>query len=1037
MRILVDLFSCQTESRFRGMGRYTHDLTRALINQKDHHEIYLMANPRMVDSFETLRQEFTKLLPSGNFLPYYYPEINPKEARDNDFQQIIPAFINQAKNCISPDWVITPGLFEGWGHPEPIFPVLKAPGKTFKNALILHDFIPLLFPEQYFSRDVSFEKWYRNQLNMLQNYDLFFSNSEATRQDAIKLFGISPDRIVNISGASNSSFREISIPENEKQEFLQKYGITRPFVFFASALDFRKNTGGALSAYANLSKELINQYQLVLTQVFNIREFRKTIRDYGLSDQDVIVTGYIPDEDLVRFYNLCTVFMFPSLYEGFGLPILEAMACGAPVICSDNSSMPEVIGRKDVLFNASEPASITDVLTRVLENPQYRKALTRYGLQRCKEFSWDQSAAKALTAMENVIDEANPVAPQKGKIAYMLPTSDAGQRLKDWEIKLILCLSKYYSITLFTDSDLKPDDLRLSQFTIENYQNILTNKNAYATIIYQLWNNQSYSWVPDACFQFPGIIVFHDFSLNNHFAKADENQLLQSLFENHGIKAVVDHHLKGPHKSDRWPLNWQLMRWAKEIIVDSNETMRDINHFYSHGWKPRIIYAGMNSRNEENSGDSDTLARLYIDTIDRAIAEDERMILAPVGEEFNNPLTSFEKKQKFSKIAAANFSIRDQTKILIDVTPTNLHDGRSGIQRVVKCIVRELLGSDLTLINIEPVILVNGKLHHAYRFIEKLFDLPENILKEETAVSVSPGTTLLLLDSNWTFYDQFIPLFQQIRSGGGKIFTMVHDTIPYKYPGTCVRGLPPIFSAWLRSAFNESDGIVCNSKSTADSVVEFQTENAIVPRQKLEIRYFHLGADIPIIPTEKNIRPEIESILSKDKPLFILVGTLEPRKGHEFVLNTFEKIWSDPDCPDLLIFAGKAGWKMEAFIEKIRKHPERKKRFFFIENPSDAELTVLYENSTALIAASIAEGYGLPIVEAALHKVPVIASDIPVFREVGGEGCLYFSLNSSEGLIRSIVEAKSLSKQERIRIAGKVNVLTWKQSAEWLLQLIQ
>ena len=220
-------------------------------------------------------------------------------------------------------------------------------------------------------------------------------------------------------------------------------------------------------------------------------------------------------------------------------------------------------------------------------------------------------------------------------------------------------------------------------------------------------------------------------------------------------------------------------------------------------------------------------------------------------------------------------------------------------------------------------------------------------------------------------------------------------------------------------------------------MIEFQTENAIVPRQKLDIRYFHLGADIPIVPIEKNIRPEIDSIVNKDTPLFIMVGTLEPRKGHEFVLNTFEKIWSDPDCPDLLVFAGKAGWKMESFVERIRKHPERKKRFFFIENPSDAELTVLYENSTALIAASIAEGYGLPIVEAALHKIPVIASDIPVFREVGGEGCLYYSLNSFEGLIRSMEEAKSLSKQERVRLAGKVNVLTWRQSAEWLLQLIQ
>ena len=161
--------------------------------------------------------------------------------------------------------------------------------------------------------------------------------------------------------------REIS--KSDEEALRARFGLSRRYVMYTGGIDFRKNIDGLIEAYAKLSAELRAKFQLAIVCSVHPEERAKISRQAakcGLRDDELVLTGFVPDDDLVNLYNLCHAFVFPSLYEGFGLPALEAMACGAAVIGSNKSSIPEVIGRQDALFDPSRPADITEALERLL-----------------------------------------------------------------------------------------------------------------------------------------------------------------------------------------------------------------------------------------------------------------------------------------------------------------------------------------------------------------------------------------------------------------------------------------------------------------------------------------------------------------------------------------------------------------------------------------------------------------------------------------------------------------------------------------------
>ena len=400
MKLLVDILSCQTPSRYRGIGRYTLSLMLEMAHLRGSNEMSVLANAHYAESLEYLRQQFIRLLPAGSFLSYYHESVSNRswDNADNYFK-LAEATIEHAYQVVSPDVVLTPSLFEGWGGGE--HGTVPLPDKNYlnqKRVAILYDIIPYIFQNQYLDPNPVIKEWYLERIGILQNFDLLLAISEATRQDAINILGLNPNKVVNISGAASSHFKKMHLTEEQKQHYLQRVGISRPFVLYIGGNDFRKNMDGAIGAYAKLPREIVTTHQLVLNDVGDEIDFRRKACKLGLDVEDLVIINKISDEELVILYNLCKLFIFPSLYEGFGLPVLEAMSCGTPTIVSDAS--PD-IGIQQ--FERGSVESLHQILLKTISSEKRLEELSRQALSISQNYKWERTVEQTFSFLQKFI----------------------------------------------------------------------------------------------------------------------------------------------------------------------------------------------------------------------------------------------------------------------------------------------------------------------------------------------------------------------------------------------------------------------------------------------------------------------------------------------------------------------------------------------------------------------------------------------------------------------------------------------------------
>lgn len=347
-------------------------------------------------------------------------------------------------------------------------------------------------------------------------------------------------------------------------------------------------------------------------------------------------------------------------------------------------------------------------------------------------------------------------------------------------------------------------------------------------------------------------------------------------------------------------------------------------------------------------------------------------------------------------------------RLLIDVTGTVKRDAGTGIQRVVKEIVRAFDADGDGALQVVAVRCENGRLLAARAFVAALSGGSAAKTDADPEIEVAPGDRFLMLSDSWNAFDTLAPVIAAIRASGGEIVSCIFDLIPELHPWACHEVTVPRYRAWLRRALMESDGFMAISQTVADELADHVERHGLPHRQGLKIGWFHCGADLPVAATRAP-RDKIRAAVSGPEPVFLTVGTIEPRKGHRVALAAFDSLWRE-DVSARLVIVGRRGWFEEAVIATITGHPEFGRRLFWFDDVEDGELTFLYENAAALVLPSFAEGFGLPIVEAARHGCPVICSDIPVFREVGGDGALYFQVNDPDALaaaIRDFLAGKS------------------------------
>jgi glycosyltransferase involved in cell wall biosynthesis len=272
-----------------------------------------------------------------------------------------------------------------------------------RSVVTIHDLGYLYYPEAHRLLD-------RLYLDLSTRYNAraathLIADSSATKRDLIERYGTEPDKITVVYPGYDNTVFQLVQDEKAIGSVKARYGIAGDYALFVGTLQPRKNLIRLMEAFSNIQYPISN-IQLVIAgkKGWLYREIFQQVEKLGLEGK-VVFTGYVPGGDLPALLSGARLFVFPSLYEGFGLPVLEAMACGTPVVCSNVSSLPEVAGDAAILVDPLDVEGLAAALERVLGDEELRAELIERGFERVRKFSWERCARETLNVLESICHE--------------------------------------------------------------------------------------------------------------------------------------------------------------------------------------------------------------------------------------------------------------------------------------------------------------------------------------------------------------------------------------------------------------------------------------------------------------------------------------------------------------------------------------------------------------------------------------------------------------------------------------------------------
>ena len=375
MRIAIDARGINLYNG-TGIGTYTENVLKNLINidTTNNYHIFWSGN-----NYESMKKENCKIVMTSKkhqrfFEDHYFPESISKENID---------IYHMPQN--------------GIGFSEEI---------CCKKIITIHDLIPYIMPETV-GRGYLL-KFLKEMPLIIGNSDGIITVSEFSKRDILKFFPIDESKIYVTPLAADKKYAPLD--KKYCSDFLRDtYNLTKPFILYLGGFSERKNVASIITAFSKVYKELNSEYNLVIVGGYKDSSQRLVKLTSELKiDSHVIFTGFVPEEHLPIFYNGCDTFIYPSFYEGFGLPPLEAMNCGTPVIASKLTSIPEVVGDGGILINPYDITEISEAIGTLLSDEKLRAELSYKALKRAKEFSWQNTAQSTLKVYENVYNLKPP-----------------------------------------------------------------------------------------------------------------------------------------------------------------------------------------------------------------------------------------------------------------------------------------------------------------------------------------------------------------------------------------------------------------------------------------------------------------------------------------------------------------------------------------------------------------------------------------------------------------------------------------------------
>lgn len=419
MRVVVDVQGAQSITHGeRGIPRYIYHYARAV---EDHH-------PGAVDAWLLepslpVPPSMESLLASGRLMR------RPRTFGPPQLFHVLSPFdrANAPMNEMVPTW---------------------AQSTRTKLVVTLYDLIPLIYSDRYLAQQ-AVRTEYLTRLELVRNADLVLAISEATARDAVSLLGLSPRKVAVVGTGVGETF----VPAVERTAALSAAQAAVPelragFVMYTGGMDFRKNIDGLLTAYAMLTPSVRAAHQLALVCRLSAEERdHLTTRAAALGiEDDLVLPGFVSDATLTSMYQSTELFVFPSLYEGFGLPVAEAQACGAPTIVSDNSSLVDLVSIPEARFDGSSASSIARALFEGLTDEDLRSRLS--SLTASDGHVWRLVAERSLNEYERLL--RRPVArPRRPRVAFVSPMPPAESGVADYSLRLVSALQELVDVTVF------------------------------------------------------------------------------------------------------------------------------------------------------------------------------------------------------------------------------------------------------------------------------------------------------------------------------------------------------------------------------------------------------------------------------------------------------------------------------------------------------------------------------------------------------------------------------------------------------------
>lgn len=1235
MRLVIDLQGAQGASRHRGIGRLSRELALAMVREARGHEPVVLLNEAIEGETSRLFELFSTVLPRENIRSWkglsHCSELSGTQSNRRASEMLRAQVLTELR----PELVHVSSMMEGVA--DDAVTAWPSSLERLPTVATFYDAIPLIRREEYLNdswRGIA--PWFYRHTEELRLCDGLLAISESARSEAIDWVGCESERIFNMrAGFNKTMFQPCVLPENEQKLLFSRYGLRPDFLLMVGAADGRKNDRRLVEAYAALPAQVRAAHQLVIVGSTRESLLRSIMEAAGTDPSALVLLPSVPDEDLPVLYSLCAASIMPSEHEGFGLPALEAMSCGAAVLASNTTSLPEVVGIEEALFDPYNVQSISERLLRVLTDEPWRQKLAEHGLKRSKDFGWDASAQLAWDALEIIHDcrtiqqstvtypKAGPAGTMPGRkptlaCATPLPPEETG--IADYSRELLPDLARHYDITLVTRTGVTSDAVLAALFPIIDKATFDRTAQNFDRILYQVGNSQFHlNTVTHLLPRHPGMVVLHDAFLNNipfltFLETGDRDRLARDLFASHGWPAVKALDEEPPYAaSHRFPCSLPVFRNALGVIQHSAHA-RDLAVQYlgpkaaehvtliplgraATRWTPRaearqalhipenvalcctfgivagtkkpldvldgwyrgignvpgarLAYVGGIGADIRNAlmvrarelhldpsqliftdRTSDDEYGLWLSAADfavqlrcltrgetsRAIADcfaagvpvianahgsaaelpsdllvllpddaDPVMIGKAVRALWDDPARRMRLSTKTrthvledlaprriaslyrdaievswnngpnsclrvataeilqdglapsalpdaAKSLVRSFPVLSPPRLLMDATNMAKLDLGTGIQRVI----REVAGRTLMRLPDNwrgDMTRMDGQhLHHARSFAAGLLGLPSHGL-QDIPVEAASGDTLVLMDHHGDLTEAELETIRRLQRQGTRIVLVVYDILPLRHPQWFPAEALSALQHWPRTILAIADAALCISRAVAEDVMAWLSEGHVCRSRPLDVGYFPLGADFAVkVKGAEAANPfQNTAQATRTRPSLLMVGTVEPRKGHAQALAAFEKCWEQGLDIGLTI-AGKPGWMVDDLLERLSTHPELGRRLQWIQRPGDAELQELYASHASLLIASEGEGFGLPLVEAAQNGLPVLARDLPVFREIANDHALWFDGVKPEALAAALESWLSAYRSGTLPSPTLIPVASWDESTERFLE---